>query len=146
MITQEQDKWFDFNNNYWNSKEEAEKYSFTLINCSNCNNCNNCNSCNSCNNCYNCNSCNNCNKIEKDDIFINIQQVYRYTCCPRIKSDGTQLIQMGCFLRTRKEWEEDFWNNISEFPNDNSVKSNKRLLAFKMACMWLDSQTILKHL
>ena len=36
------------------------------------------------------------------------------------------------------EWEEDFWNNEKEFPNDNSDKSNARLRAFKMCCNFLD--------
>ena len=46
---------------------------------------------------------------------------------------------MGCYLRTRAEWKTNFWNNPKEFPNDNSKASNDRLLAFKLACMWLDA-------
>ena len=39
---------------------------------------------------------------------------------------------------TRKEWKEDFWNNPSEFPNDNSLKSNLRLLGFETAEKWFE--------
>jgi len=46
---------------------------------------------------------------------------------------------MGCYIRTRKEWEEDFWNNLGEFPNDNSKKSKDRVFAFEIACKWLDA-------
>lgn len=53
-------------------------------------------------------------------------------------SKGVPYIQLGCNLRTRKEWEGDFWNNPEQFPNDGSPKSNKREFAFKVACQWLD--------
>jgi len=46
---------------------------------------------------------------------------------------------MGCFIRTRKEWEDNFWNNDKEFPNDNSKTSNDRLLAFELAIQWLNA-------
>ena len=64
--------------------------------------------------------------------------LYKYTCGAWIENRG-EIIQLGCFTRTRKEWEEDFWNNEKEFPNDNSDKSNARLRAFKTCCFFLDS-------
>ena len=66
--------------------------------------------------------------------------MYKYTVCPRIKENGEQWVQMGCYLRKREHWDADFWNNDKEFPNDGSEESNKRLDAYKFACMWLDSQ------
>ena len=63
--------------------------------------------------------------------------LYKYTCGAWIENRG-EIIQLGCFTRTRKEWESDFWNNPKEFPNDNSEKSNARLMAFKMCCTFLD--------
>ena len=45
---------------------------------------------------------------------------------------------MGCFDRSLKEWEENFWNNDNEFPNNGSVKSNLRLMAFETAKKWLE--------
>ena len=49
------------------------------------------------------------------------------------------MIQMGCHLRTRAEWEETPWNNLSEFPNDGSKESNDRQFALKLAMLWLDN-------
>jgi len=54
-------------------------------------------------------------------------------------TQGIEYIQLGCYLRTREEWNNNFWNNESEFPNDNSEKSNARLRAFNVACSFLDS-------
>lgn len=54
-------------------------------------------------------------------------------------SGNVEYIQLGCYMRTRKEWEDNFWNNEKEFPNDNSEASNQRLNAFKIACFFLDS-------
>ena len=64
--------------------------------------------------------------------------LYKYTCGAWIEEKRGEMVQLGCFTRTRKEWEEDFWNNEKEFPNDNSDKSNARLRAFKMCCAFLD--------
>lgn len=65
--------WVDDGNNFWNCelypKDDAEKYSRSLINCNDCIDCCNCNNCNrgvscidckKCNACYDCNACNDC--------------------------------------------------------------------------------------
>ena len=56
--------WLDKNNNKWNStiytKEQAEKYSVTLLNCSNCSNCRDCEYCRDCSDCSNCEYCRDC--------------------------------------------------------------------------------------
>jgi len=49
-----------------------------------------------------------------------------------------QIIQLGCYSRTRKEWDNDFWNNPNEFLDHNSEKSQARLRAFKTICFFLD--------
>ena len=36
------------------------------------------------------------------------------------------------------EWENDFWNNNSEFPNDGSLKSEYRKLAYESCKKWLE--------
>ena len=69
------------------------------------------------------------------NVFLNL---YRYTVIPMISEDGTQHIAMGCHFRTRKEWEEDFWNNKPEFSDDGSLKTAKRKFALATACAWLD--------
>lgn len=66
--------------------------------------------------------------------------VYDYVCCPRITEENKQIIQLGCHIRSREAWEADFWNNPKEFPNDGSKASQRRMLAFKLACAWLDGE------
>jgi hypothetical protein len=64
--------------------------------------------------------------------------LYKYACSAHINNKGMETIQLGCYTRTRSEWEQDFWNNPSEFPNDGSDKSNARLRAFQVLCFFLD--------
>lgn len=95
--------------------------------------------CWNCSDCSGCSDCSRCRKIPEGAKAACFTGIYTYVCSPRIHADNTQWVQMGCHLRTRENWEKDFWNNPKEFPNDNSEKSNNRMLAFKMACIWLDS-------
>ena len=66
--------------------------------------------------------------------------LYRYQVWAIIAEDDSEWIRMGCFFRKREEWENDFWNNDEEFPNDNSEASNMRLAAFNFACKWIDER------
>ena len=75
-------------------------------------------------------------RIEKYNSFFAVN-IYDYPCGAWIENRG-EIIQLGCFTRTRKEWEDDFWNNEKEFPNDNSDKSNATLSAFQLCCNFLD--------
>ena len=75
--------------------------------------------------------------IEKYNSFFAVN-IYDHPCGAWIEEKRGEIIQLGCFTRTRKEWENDFWNNEKEFPNDNSDNSNARLRAFKMCCNFLD--------
>ena len=75
--------------------------------------------------------------IEKYNCFF-ADNLYKYPCGAWVDSRRGEMIQLGCFTRTRSEWESDFWNNNDEFPNDNSEKSKARLRAFKMCCFFLD--------
>lgn len=56
---------------------------------------------------------------------------YKYIsrCYFEINSQ-TWYIQLGCDLRTLADWENDFWNNDCEFPNDKSEESQKRFELF----------------
>jgi carbonic anhydrase/acetyltransferase-like protein (isoleucine patch superfamily) len=74
--------------------------------------------------------------IEKYNSFF-ADNLYDYPCGAWIE-ENEEIIQLGCFTRTRKEWEAGFWNNKKEFPNNNSEKSKARLRAFKMCCTFLD--------
>jgi len=72
-------------------------------------------------------------KIKRAVIFTGL---YKYIVIPFISEDGTKYIKMGCYTRKLSEWNKDFWNNPNEFMNDNSEKSNLRLLAFQTAKKW----------
>jgi len=74
-------------------------------------------------------------KIKTATVFTGL---YTYIVIPYITEEDEVRIKMGCFDRTLAEWESDFWNNNNEFPNDNSVKSNCRLMAFETAKKWIE--------
>ena len=65
--------------------------------------------------------------------------LYKYAVSAYRNNKGEDIIQLGCHLRTRKDWDNDFWNNPSEFPNDDSENSQARLRAYKTACFFLDN-------
>jgi len=64
--------------------------------------------------------------------------LYTYLVIPYITKENEKRIKMGCYDRSLQEWESDFWNNNNEFPNDGSLKSNQRLLAYETAKKWLE--------
>ena len=66
--------------------------------------------------------------------------LYKYQVWAIIAEDDSEWVRMGCHFRLREEWENDFWNNDKEFPNDNSEDSNMRLAAFQFACKWIDER------
>jgi len=75
-------------------------------------------------------------KIGKYNSFF-ADNIYKYSCGAWIEEKRGEIIQLGCFTRTRKKWENNFWNNDNEFPNDNSDDSNARFRAFQMCCYFL---------
>jgi hypothetical protein len=74
-------------------------------------------------------------KIKKAIVFTGL---YKYVAVPIIAEDDETYIKLGCHLRKVSEWEQDFWNNPSEFPNDNSIKSQMRVFAFETAKKWIE--------
>ena len=76
-------------------------------------------------------------KIKKVVVFSGL---YHYVVMAIIAEDGTKYVRMGCFFRTLEEWNNDFWNNPNEFPNNGSEKSEMRLLAFNHAKAWFELQ------
>jgi len=68
-----------------------------------------------------------------------INGLYNYSVACILAKNGTKYIKMGCYLRTLAEWENDFWNNNNEFPNDDSEKSNMRKFAFECAKKWFET-------
>ena len=74
---------------------------------------------------------------EKIKTAIVLTGLYIYVVIPYITEDNKKRVKMGCHNRSLAEWENNFWNNDDEFPNDNSLKSNLRLMAFNTAKEWL---------
>jgi len=74
-------------------------------------------------------------KIKKAIVFTGI---YKYIAMPIITEDDKTYVKLGCHLRTVEDWEKDFWNNPNEFPDDNSVKSQLRVLAFETCKKWIE--------
>jgi hypothetical protein len=81
-------------------------------------------------------------KISNTAVFTGL---YKYLAMPIIAEDDKQYIRLGCYTRLLEDWEKDFWNNICEFPNDNSMKSNLRLLAYETCKKWLELNTPKPH-
>ena len=75
---------------------------------------------------------------EKIKTAIVFAGLYKYVVIPYITEKDEKRIKMGCYNRSLAEWESDFWNNNNEFPNDNSVSSNLRLMAFETAKKWFE--------
>jgi hypothetical protein len=73
-------------------------------------------------------------KISKSQVFTGL---YKYVAIPIIAEDGKKYIRLGCFCRLVSEWKKDFWNNDNEFPNNGSIESESRKLAFKTCLEWL---------
>ena len=57
---------------------------------------------------------------------------------------GECRVKMGCHDRSVSEWDANFWNNNNEFPNDGSIKSELRVIAYNTAKAWIELQ--LKHI
>ena len=74
-------------------------------------------------------------KIKAAAVFTGL---YTYVVMPYITDENEMRVKMGCHDRSVKEWDENFWNNNREFPNDGSFKSGQRLLAFETAKAWLE--------
>ena len=75
------------------------------------------------------------NKIETANVFTGL---YKYVVIAYITETKGKRVKMGCFDRSLEEWEDNFWNNDNEFPNDGSIESEKRLMAFNVAKMWFE--------
>ena len=75
-------------------------------------------------------------KIKK--LFLS-NTLYTYLAGSIISEDNKQYIILGCHCRLVSDWERDFWNNNSEFPNDGSEKSENRKRAFNVCNAWIEN-------
>ena len=64
--------------------------------------------------------------------------IYKYIAQPMIAADGTEHIRLGCHFRSVQDWAADFWNNLSEFPNNGDMPSKLRWLAYQTCLQWLE--------
>ena len=74
-------------------------------------------------------------KIKTTAVFTGL---YQYIVMPVIAGDGTEYVRMGCHFRKVSEWNADFWNNPSEFPNNGDIPSKLRWMAYQTALQWLE--------
>ena len=74
-------------------------------------------------------------KIKKAAVFTGL---YKYICIPFISEENEIYIKMGCYTRLLSEWENDFWNNPSEFPNNGNIESKYRVMAYEFCKQWIE--------
>ena len=55
-----------------------------------------------------------------------------------LSTDDKKYIGLGCHFRSITDWENDFWNNTTEFPNNGSENSNLRKFAFETIKKWFE--------
>ena len=68
--------------------------------------------------------------------------LYKYITVVAIADDGTEYIGLGCKFLKKQEWEGNgFWNNTSEFPDDNLIATKERILAL-VACVIVTGKQI----
>ncbi|MCF6331009.1 MAG: pentapeptide repeat-containing protein [Sulfurimonas sp.] len=63
--------------------------------------------------------------------YFKCYHLYKYKSYILKQANKEPRVRMGCFERTIEEWEENFWNNDREFPNNNSKDSIDRLECYK---------------
>ena len=64
--------------------------------------------------------------------------LYKYIAVSIITEDGKQYIRLGCYTRLVEDWDKDFWNNVSEFPNDGNLESQFRVMAYEFCKQWIN--------
>jgi hypothetical protein len=74
-------------------------------------------------------------KIQKTAVFTGL---YKYIAMPIITQDNKHYVRLGCYTRLVSDWQNDFWNNSSEFPNNGDLDSKYRLMAFEFCKKWIE--------
>jgi hypothetical protein len=69
--------------------------------------------------------------VSKNAVFTGL---YTYIAMPIISEDNKHYIRLGCYTKLVEDWEKD----ESEFPNDNSLKSQYRVMAYETCKKWLE--------
>jgi len=74
-------------------------------------------------------------KIQKTAVFTGL---FKYTAMPIITQDNKHYVRLGCYTRLVSDWQNDFWNNSNEFPNNGDLDSKYRLMAFEFCKKWIE--------
>ena len=74
-------------------------------------------------------------KIQKTAVFTGL---YKYIAMPIITQDNKHYVRLGCYTRLVSDWQNDFWNNSNEFPNNGDLDSKYRLMAFEFCKKWIE--------
>ena len=74
-------------------------------------------------------------KIQKTAVFTGL---YKYIAMPIITQDNKHYVRLGCYTRLLSDWQNDFWNNSNEFPNNGDLDSKYRLMAFEFCKKWIE--------
>ena len=74
-------------------------------------------------------------KIQKTAVFTGL---YKYIAMPIITQDNKHYVRLGCYTRLLSDWQNDFWNNNNEFPNNGDLDSKYRLMAFEFCKKWIE--------
>jgi hypothetical protein len=67
--------------------------------------------------------------------IIRIENQYQYQCYGYYFKNELR-VRLGCYDRTIEEWDNDFWNNEKEFPQD-SPQGKNRLFNYNCIKQWL---------
>jgi hypothetical protein len=59
--------------------------------------------------------------------------LYKYVVEIATCTDGSVIVKMGCKELTLPEWDDNWFNNDNEFPNDGSAKTKHRIAAYQFA-------------
>lgn len=94
MITERNGRFYDDLNNSWSTREDAERYSPTLVNCSGCSDCSRCSDCSDCSRCSRCSGCSDCSSVSAS------LRCLKWSA--RLISPGT--VAVGCQTHSIKEW------------------------------------------
>ena len=110
-------RWVDDNNNSWDcdiyTKDQAEKYSKSLIDCSNCSDCSDCSYCSHCRGCRYCRGCNGW-KQNPERVVSPLIGSRKDNTTIYFSKDRTEVV-CGCFRGTL----EEFKQQVQEIHGDN---------------------------
>lgn len=115
-IKREGEFWVDSRNNRWDdswySKEEAEYFSASLIDCRNCTNCKFCNHCNDCSWCSYCRNCNGCSSCINCSYCSGCSYCNHCSDCDSFSKNPERVI--GLKMGSRNDFPSVYWTKVGK--------------------------------